>query len=333
MPTLQDVANLANVSTATVSRVLTGQTVHTENKEKVEKAIKELNYKPNTVARNLRRKKSNLIIALMPDVKHQFYSEIIRGIEEEALKAGYNVLIGSNTFESDQELRHFELLEGSQADGIIVGTSQVKQELLEEVSKRKPVVLVNGHLTGSNIPSISIDNERASYVMTKHLLQLQHKRIAHVMGPSNTMLARERLKGYKRALREAGVEFDKELVYEGDYFFHSGYEIGKRILTVQETVDAIYSTSDEMAIGIIRALTEKQIKIPQEISLVGFDDITISKYSYPSLTTIHHPRYEMGKKSFNLLLKLLNNKKIGKKHIFLEEDLVVRESCGAAQST
>jgi LacI family repressor for deo operon, udp, cdd, tsx, nupC, and nupG len=332
MATIHDVAKLAKVSIATVSRVMSGaDPVNPKTQQRVLEAMEKLNYRPNGLARNLRSQKANVIIALVPDIKNPFFSEVLRGIEDGAREAGFNVLIGSTDGDRDKTKAYMTLLDESRADGIILTTTQTDQAFLEEFASRSPVVLACEYLPGSDIPSVSIDNESAARKITKHLLALGHTRIAHIMGPSNVVLCQARLQGYRQALHQHGIMEDELLIQEGDYSLESGYLITRKLLSINRIPTAIFAANDEMAIGAMKAIREYGLQVPQDISVVGFDDINIASYVSPALTTIHQPRYEIGQRSVHMLIKLIRSEPLDQSQVVLEDTLVVRESSSELQ--
>jgi len=327
MATIHDVAKLAKVSIATVSRVMSGaDPVNPKTQQRVLEAMEKLNYRPNGLARNLRSQKSHVIIALVPDIKNPFFSEVIRGIEDEARREGFNVLIGSTDGDKDKAKEYISLLEESRADGMILTTTQTDEAFLEAFAARNPVVLACEYLTGSELPSVSIDNESAARKITKHLIEQGHNRIAHIMGPSHVILSQARMNGYRQALRQHGIPEDELLIQEGDYSLESGYAITRKLLSISRKPTAIFAANDEMAIGAMRAIHEAGLRVPEDIAVAGFDDINIASYVIPSLTTIQQPRYAIGQRSVQMLIRLIRNELLEQPQIVLEDTLVIRES-------
>jgi len=331
MATIHDVARLAKVSIATVSRVMSGaDPVNPKTQQRVIEAMEQLNYTPNGLARNLRSLKTNVIIALVPDIKNPFFSEVIRGIEDGAREAGFNVLVGSTDGDTEKAKEYMALLEESRADGLILTTAQMDQTFIEDFAARRPMVLACEYIAGSEIPCVSIDNESAARKITKHLLAQGHTRIAHIMGPSNVVLSQARLNGYKQALREQGVPEDELLVQEGDFSIESGYTVAKKLLSIEQIPTAIFAASDVMAIGALRAIHEHGLRVPEDIAVAGFDDINMASYVSPSLTTIHQPRYEIGQRSVRMLVKLMRAEALDQAQVVLADTMIVRESSAAA---
>ncbi|WP_203364016.1 LacI family DNA-binding transcriptional regulator [Bacillus sp. REN10] len=331
MATIHDVAKLAKVSIATVSRVTSNENVVNEKtKERVLKAMKELGYKPNSAARTLRMSQSNIIVVLMINIKNAFFSEFIRGIEEVAREAGYYLLLGSTDGEAEKEKEYIDLIRESRVDGVILTTASVEMNsAIEEISRNSPIVLTFDYVPNQDIPSISIDNESASRKITNHLIKLGHQRIAHITGDMRRLQSQTRLSGYKQALYQNGIAVDEALIQEGGYLFEDGYAAAQKLLSFEKRPSAIYGGNDNVAIGALKAVQDAGLRVPDDIAVVGFDDVDMSRYTTPRLTTIHQPRYEIGKRAMNLLLKKIKHEKIDRPHVILEDKLIVRESCGA----
>lgn len=332
MVNIHDVAKLAKVSIATVSRVTSNKEgVNEETKARVIEAMAKLGYRPNSAARTLRMSKSNIVIVLMINIKNSFFSEFIRGIEEVARKAGYYILIGSTDGDPEKEAEYIDLVQESRVDGVILTTAGVLDETtIKKISETSPMVLTFDYVPSNQIPSISIDNESASRKITNHLIGLGHRRIAHITGDMGRLQTQTRLYGYKQALSQHSIPVDEALIQEGGYLFKDGYLATKKILSFDNLPTAIYGGNDNVAIGSLRAILEAGLRIPEDIAVVGFDDVDISNYVTPSLTTIHQPRYEIGKRAMGLLLKKISQEDVDHRHIILEDELIIRESCGHA---
>ncbi|GKV66942.1 MULTISPECIES: LacI family DNA-binding transcriptional regulator [unclassified Sporosarcina] len=330
MVNIFDVAKLANVSIATVSRVTSNKEgVNEATKAAVLKAMEELGYRPNSAARTLRMSKSNIIIVLMLNIKNSFYSEYIRGLEEVAQKAGYFLLIGSTDGDMTKEKKYMNLIHDSRVDGVILTTEGIMNESsIKKINKSSPVVLTFDYVPGQNIPSISIDNESASRKITNHLINLGHKRIAHITGYMGRLQSQTRLNGYKQALLQHNITVEEALIQEGGYLFKDGYAAAQKLLSFDKLPSAIYGGNDNIAIGALKAVQEAGLRVPEDIAIVGFDNLDIANYMTPGLTTIHQPRYEIGKRAMSLLLLKIENAEIEKPHIILEDQLIIRDSCG-----
>jgi LacI family repressor for deo operon, udp, cdd, tsx, nupC, and nupG len=329
MTKISDVARLAKVSTATVSRVISNtDNVTVETREKVLEAIQQLNYQPNILARHLRRLETKTILVIVPDITNTFFSKILRGIESVAIQNGYQVILGDTVNSIAREYEYLDLLRQKQVDGMILLTARMERELVEEIAENYPVVLACEYIEGSKIPTVSIDNISSARKATEHLIRLGHERIAYISGPMNIILGRDRLKGYQQAMAQYELEVKYSLIQEGDFSYESGYNLMMKYLAMENPPTAVFAANDEMAIGAIKAAKSHGIKIPEEIAIVGFDDIKIASIFEPALTTIAQPTYEIGTKAMDMLLKLIKGEEMKKRQFVLDNQLIIRESCG-----
>jgi LacI family transcriptional regulator, repressor for deo operon, udp, cdd, tsx, nupC, and nupG len=329
MVRIKDVAKLANVSTATVSRVLRNAgNVKEETRKRVLEAIEKLHYQPNVLGRNLRRMETETILVVVPDMTNPFFSKVLRGIESVAIQNGYRVLLGDTQNNVRLEEEYLNLLRQKQVDGTIFLTARINKELMEEMSQQFPIVLACEYLEGATIPTVSIDNISSARKATEHLIKLGHRRIAHLSGPMNIILSRDRLRGYQQAMMQYELDVDPVLIQEGDFSYESGYNLTLKLLALKNTPTAIFAANDEMAIGAIKAIRKLSLRVPDDIAVVGFDDIKIASIFEPNLTTISQPMFEIGEKAMNLLLQLMEGKKLDRRQFVLEDRLIVRDSCG-----
>jgi LacI family repressor for deo operon, udp, cdd, tsx, nupC, and nupG len=326
MATIRDVAKLAGVSTATVSRVLNEEkTVNNETKERVLDAIKKLNYRPNTIAKNFRQNKTDSIIVVVPDITNTFFSKIILGMQDVANQTGYNIFLCNTNNDVNMELEYIKFIERRGADGIIFLTARVNYSYILELSNRYPTVLACEYIDNLDIPTVSINNYEATYKATEYLIELGHRRIAYINGPEGIVLSRDRLNGYKAALQRYGIKVDSDLIANGDFYYETGYRRAENL--VQKGITAVLTASDDMAVGFINYCHDNKIKIPEEISVIGFDNIKLSTIVRPELTTISQPMYEIGAASMDMLLKLIKGDKVDNKNIILQYQLIKRNSC------
>jgi LacI family repressor for deo operon, udp, cdd, tsx, nupC, and nupG len=325
--TIKDVATLAAVSIATVSRVLNGNSnVSEETRARVLDAIRKLNYQPNALARNLRRSETRTITAIFPDLANTFFSRIIKGMEKVADERGFNILIGDTNNDPVKEMKFINLLRERRTDGIIFTTARVDSRHIIEISDKAPVVLACEYFPNIDIPSVGIDNVRAAYNATNYLIELGHKRIAHIGGPVNVILSHDRLKGYCMALEHNRIQVDETLIRTGTFYFDSGYEAMLSLLDVERRPTAVFAASDEMAIGAIKAIKEKGLRVPDDISVVGFDDIALAELVDLPLTTISQPVYKIGTTAMEMLTDLVAGRCLAHRQIILEAKLVIRRS-------
>jgi LacI family transcriptional regulator, repressor for deo operon, udp, cdd, tsx, nupC, and nupG len=327
---LKEVAERANVSTATVSRVLSNTGKVTEKtKKKVLAAMEELNYQPNFLARQLRKLETKTILVVVPDIANTFFSKVIRGIESVAIQNGYQVLLGDSQNNSQSESQYLNHLRYKQVDGVILLTARTDSRLIEDLSDDYPVVLACEYLEGSRIPTVSIDNISSARKMTDHLIKQGHQRVAHISGPMNIILGRDRLKGYEQAMTQNSYEIDQVLVQEGDFSYESGYKLMEKFLALQNPPTAVFAANDEMAIGAIKAIKKHCLSVPEDIAVVGFDDIDMASIMEPELTTVAQPTFDIGSTAMDLLLCLMKKEPLTKKQFVLEDQLMIRQSCGA----
>ena len=329
MSNIRDVARLAGVSVATVSRALSNpEKVSPESLEKVHKAIAEVGYRPNMLARNFRSARAYAVVVLVPDIANPFYSLFIRALEDRAHQKGYAVLLGDTRGTPERELEYIRRVETRLADGIVqLRPSSEKSQ--NNIPPDVPCVNACGceYTTG---PAIRIDNRGAAKSMVNYLISLGHKRIGVISGLKDNPHAIDRLQGYKEALADAGIPFEKDLIAEGDFTMWSGLNAAFQFCNMKNRPTAIFSMNDEMAIGAMQTLKNQGIKIPEDMSVTGFDDIAYAKYSDPSLTTISQPAEEMGKMAMDMLLKVIEGEPLSQRECVLPTEFIIRKSTGPA---
>lgn len=324
--TMKDIADYLDISITTVSHAINGtRLVSVELKEEIFKAIDKFGYKPNILARSLRMNKSFSIGLIVPQISNPFNAEVAHGVEKIAFNNNYNVILCSSERKLKKEMQYTDLLYNKQVDGIIFVGSWVGdqvQHIKEIQDKGMPVVLIDRSERDLEIDVVSADNEYGGYLATRHLIELGHKRIACIKGSPKATLNAKRPVGYKKAMKEAGI--DDPIIKTSNFLFDGGYKVTKKLLQSKKPPTAIFACNDLMAIGVISAAYEMKRKIPEDISVVGFDNIGMSSYSTPSLTTIDYKIDEMGKKAAKILLNRISDNKIEYKHEYVEPKLVVR---------
>ncbi|MDM5357269.1 LacI family DNA-binding transcriptional regulator [Peribacillus sp. ACCC06369] len=328
---MSDVAKLANVSPATVSRVLRQPDLVSEDtKQKVLQVIEEMNYKPHMIASQFRTKETKIILVVVPDITRPFFSEVLRGIEHTAVENGYQVILGDTENDIEREKEYIDLLYKKQADGAVLLTARMNKESLENLSNQFPIVLACEYVDGLDIPTVSIDNVSSARKVTEHLIKLGHTRIAHITGPMNIILSRDRLGGFQQAMKNHHLKVNQELIQEGgDYSIDSGYDQMMKLLSLEKRPEAVFVFNDEMALGAVKAIQDHGLSVPKDIAVVGFDNLKIASIFHPHITTIDQPKYEIGKKATNLLLTLMKGGTVEKKKFVMKDELIIRESCGA----
>lgn len=331
-PTMKDVARTARVSTATVSRVLKKEdSVSPKTRERVLKAVAEVNYSPNIIARNLRRQETRSVFLLVRDMRNPFYLDVFRGVEAEARDRGYNVFMGNTKDSIEREREYFQMLRARSADGMILMTGKLPPDICEDIGRRyPPIVVASEYFPDLDLPTVRIDNVAAAADAVRHLIALGHRRIAHITGPIPEVLSVDRHQGYLQALDEAGITVDPRLTARGDFTIDSGHLACRSLYNLKSPPTAVFCSNDEMAMGAINELRSLKRSVPEQVSVVGFDDIVFAEAFYPSLTTIHQPRQDMGKTAMSLLGDLLAGRPISSDPIMMPTELRVRESTGPA---
>lgn len=327
---IKDVAREAGVSIATVSRVLNDiDVVNEDTKKKVKDAIKKLAYRPNIVARSLKTQKSSTIGIIIPDISNQFYPEIVRGCEDVANIYNYNIMLCNADLDVEKEMEALRILKEKMIDGVIYMSNSIEQNVIGLIKELEmPIVLVETTDADGIFPSVSIDNVTAAADAVKYLINKGNKKIAYVGTTIEKVNALSlRYTGYKKGLEEMGMALDKELTYFGGVKARDGYAGINAILDKGVEIDAVFCASDEIAMGVINALRDKSIKVPEDVDVMGFDDIYSASVFYPKLTTVAQPMYDMGSVSMRMLIKSINNLKVDEKHFVLPYRIVERDSC------
>lgn len=332
--TMKDVARAAGVSTATVSRTLMNpEKVSVQTRQKVENAVLEVGYYPHTLSRGMKRNESRTILVIVPDIGDPFFTDIIVGIEEIAAGHGYLVLIGDCRYQHKPEHTFLNLIITKQIDGMVLLGSDVPFDSRHDEQRHfPPMVMANEFAPELELPTVNIDNLTAAFNATHYLQSLGHTRIACISGPEELPLCKYRIEGYIQAMRRMGMPVREEYLVRGDFTHESGAECAAQLLALPEPPTAVFCHNDIMAIGAIWAARKQGLTLPQDLSVVGFDDLPAAQYCSPTLTTIAQPRYEIGRQSFLLLLEQLQGHTVAKGSRLLDSDLIIRESACAPKS-
>jgi len=332
MTNIRKVSKLAGVSVATVSRVLNHpESVSEETRNRILKIMEEENYVPNSIARSLSTNKTNTIGLIIPNILDPLYPSITKGVEDVFFKKGYNILLSNTEYDAKREKDCIEMLLSKKVDGLIICSSILGREGFEIIMKQKvPFVLVGEYIDDSDINIVYTDYLSGAYMATKHLIKAGYKVIAHISGPMNRKVSKEKLEGYKKALLEAGYPYDEEYVIEGNNQIDGGHLALKKMIKKKGKPDAIFVANDLMALGTIEAIKALGYAVPKDIAIVGFDDIDVSSLIEPKLTTVTHPVYRMGLTAARLLLDYILDEEetCFKQKIFIQPMLKVRKSCG-----
>jgi len=328
MATIYEVSKLAGVSLATVSRVMNKNArVSDKTKKKVLEAMDTLGYRPNAIAQSLASNCSNSIGILVSELSGAFFGQMMSGIETELRAAGKHVIITTGHSEEEKEKDGIEFLIGRNCDAIIAHVEAVSDEYLIEINKGKvPVYSMSRHVEALKDKCISLDNEAGGYIATKTLIDLGHTNIAYIAGPQFKADASNRLQGHKRALKEHNIAFDENLFYIGDFRETGGSAGLKHFLNEKFNFTALVCANDEMASGAMKYAREHNINLPEQLSIIGFDNVIFANYLYPTLTTIDNPVHEMGKMAAQLvLIDVYQQKKLEIERVF-EPTVIVRDS-------
>ncbi|MBS4173845.1 catabolite control protein A [Bacillus sp. FJAT-49736] len=327
--TIYDVAREANVSMATVSRVVNGNpNVKPATRKKVLEVIERLGYRPNAVARGLASKKTTTVGVIIPDISNIFFAELARGIEDIATMYKYNIILSNSDQNKEKELHLLNTMLGKQVDGIVFMGGNITEEHVQEF-KRSPVPIV---LAGSiepfnKIPSVNIDYKQAAYDAISEFIEKGHKQIAILIGPLHDPINRElKLEGYKEALQKAGIPFNEELVLEGDYTYDSGIEAWEKLREQTVKPTAIFAGNDEMALGVVHGAQDDGVVIPEQLEVITSDNTRLALMVRPQLTSVVQPLYDIGAVAMRLLTKYMNKEKVTENIVILPHRIEHRSS-------
>lgn len=333
--TIKDVARLAGVSVATVSRVLNASApVQADTRARVLQVARELRFAPNGAARTLSRRRAGALGVILPDLYGEFFSELIRGIDQEAQRAGHSLLVSSSHHDSRGVGAAVRAMRG-RVDGLLVMAPEIPSEALDStLPDGLPVVLLN-RAPGRAAASVMVDNYGGAHAMTRHLLSLGHRRIGFLAGAANNADSDERERGFQDALREAGVSHECELCVRGDFAEEGGWRGARALLALTNPPSVIFAANDAMAVGALSALRDAGIDVPGRIGVVGFDDIPVARFLHPPLTSVRVGIAALGARGAWLLLSTINERPppgAAPRRDLLATELVVRASCGASLS-
>ncbi len=333
--TIKDIARMAEVSHTTVSRALNNKSrIKNETKERILSIARELNYLPNFVARSLVMKQTKTLGLVITTIANPFYTELSQGIETTAISLGYNIILCSTNYDLSVEKQYVDMLRSKGVDGIIFTSAHMGDpNIIGLAEEGFPLVLVNRRtyhpMVREKIDYIGVDNILGGYLAVEHLIKLGHERIGVIGGSSESSVGFERLEGGKKALTTYGREIIGDYFLEGDFLKGSGYRGGKEFLKMSRPPTAIFATNDYMALGTYQAIVEEGMKVPEDLALIGFNDIEFTSMKGIELTTIGQKKYEMGALAVKTLVERIEGRKVGpSKEIVLEPELIIRKTCG-----
>ena len=323
--TMKDVAMKAKVSTATVSRALMNpDKVSQSTRNRVEQAAVEVGYLPQATGRNVKRNESRTILVIVPDICDPFFSELIRGIEVTAASHGYLVLIGDCAHQNQQEKTFVNFIT-KQIDGMLLLGSRLPFDAsIEEQRNLPPMVMANEFAPELELPTVHIDNLTAAFNAVNYLHELGHQRIGCIAGPEEMPLCHYRLQGYVQALRRCGVTVDPHYIARGDFTFEAGGNALRQLFELPQPPTAVFCHSDVMALGALSWAKRQGIKVPDDLSIIGFDNIALAEFCDPPLTTVAQPRFEIGREAMLLLLDQIHGQNVNSGSRLMDCELILR---------
>lgn len=331
MATIRDVAEYAGVSVSTVSHVINGtRYVDPDTEQRVRVAIGVLKYRPNSVARSLRRRETNTIGLIVPDNSNPFFAEVARAIEDYGFAESYNVILCNSDGSEQKEKAYVDVLLSKRVDGLILISSSHNTDHLQHILDMGiPVVVVDRELGDLPVDQVMVDNEYGGYLAGQYLLRLGHRRIGCIAGPSELTPSHARVHGLQRALSEAGCDLPDRALVPGDFRYASGETAMHTLLKRKLNLTAVFAINDVMAIGAINVLRREGYRVPEDVSVIGFDNIPQSAMMWPPITTIAQPIFDLGQAAITLLLDQIRQETRVPSRIMLQPSLVERESCAS----
>jgi len=331
MSNLKKVAELAEVSIATVSRVINdAHNVNPNTKAKVLTAIKKLDYYPNRVAQRLRNsgRKNKLLGLVLPDIQNPFYVDVVRGVEEFAYENDFAVMIGNFGQDKKKEKLYLEILQSEEVDGFIVAPFHDEDKNIKQIiSKGFTVVCIDRGLTDANVDVVKVDNENGAFMAIEYLISLGHTKIAHITGRHDIPTTYERITGYEKAMKKYNIEIDDNLIKSKKSDYESGVQLMKELLDLSDPPTAVFTGNNLLTLGALETIHNRGYNIPQDISIIGFDDMYWSNSLNPPLTAVRQSGYDIGKRAGELLLQRIQDPMRSNSNVILNTELIVRKSC------
>ncbi|MCG9732734.1 LacI family transcriptional regulator [Pseudoalteromonas shioyasakiensis] len=328
MATIYEVSKLAGVSLATVSRVMNNNAnVSDATRKKVTAAMDELGYRPNSIAQSLASNCSNSVGLLVSELQGPFYGPMMSGIENTFRNQGKHLIIAAGHSDEEREKQGIEFLISRNCDGLILHVEAVSDDYLIKLSKgRTPFVLINRYISELSDRCILLNNIKGGYLAAKHVLEQGHKNIAYISGPLWKQDAKDRLEGHKQALAEFDLEFDENLLFQGDFMEASGYEGLKALHQQTHPFTALICANDEMAVGAMASARDLGLTLPKQLSIMGYDNVFFTRHVYPQLSTVNYPIDEMGRMAADWVLNHVYQKQTPPLQTLFEPELIVRHS-------
>jgi LacI family transcriptional regulator len=335
MATIKDVAAIAGVSFTTVSHVVNNsRPVSADVRAKVERAIRELDYVPSAVARSLKARSTATIGLLVPNATNPYFAELARGVEDGCAKNGYCVFFCNSDDDPAKQRSYLRVLQEKRIDGLVIASAGEDAVLAQALAhSREPLVIIDRNIEGVAADLVQIDHEKGSYLATKHLLQLGHAEIGCITGPVSTAVSAMRVHGFIRAMAERGLEIEPNAIVESDFSATGGYAAASRLFDTMKP-SAIFACNDMMGIGALRAAAERHISVPGDCSIIGFDDVELSRYTYPALSTVGQSVRALGEMAAQTLIDRITGKLAGTtRRRVVAPRLIWRESTAVVSET
>ncbi len=329
MTTIKDVAERAGVSVATVSRVINNEKyVNEDLRLQIQEIIHEMGYQPDAIARGLRTKSTNVISLVIPDINNPYFPEVARGVQSVADQYEYVVILCNTDRVVSLEKKFLNILSQQRVEGIIINPSGSNSSELDLLASLKiPVVLISSQNILPKLDIVMVDNLQGAALAIQHLVDLGHHRIGLVGGSRDVSSGEQRYQGYLKALMENGIAVQEELITEGSFDHNGGYGCMKRLLKLEERPSAVFAANDIMAIGAVSAILEEGLRIPKDISIVGFDDISYASMMYPKLTTISQPKFEAGVAATKMLFERITiQANVKPRRVVLNHSIIIRDT-------
>lgn len=330
MAVIKDVAELAGVSVGTVSKYLnTPQSLKPGTKQKVENAISQLQYRPSPLARSMRTGKTNTIAVIAPDITNPFFAEVYNAIRSSCVSKGYSPILYTTKDDIETTKAYLANISLNKVDGLIlcfVEEDEFIDNIINELQSEIPIILISWDIGNTRFNSISVDVYEGILKSTNHLISLGHKKIAYIGGHQSNQISKEKHGGYVKALKDAGLETNEDFQFRGDFNLKTGYNAGRKFSMLPSMPTAIVAENDILAIGSIKYFLQNNISIPDNIAVIGFDDIPLSSMYEPSLSTVSLPINQMGYEAINLLMYKIEKPSSKNKQLILKTDLVIRNS-------
>ncbi len=304
MATIKQIAERASVSAATVSHVINNtRYVSDEVRARVDAAVAALGYVPNAVARSLRMQGTQTLGMMIPNICNNFFAELVRAVEDECYRQGYSLILCNSEDDPAKQIAYLRILMSKRVDGLVVISSGRDDDLRALLATTwLPLVIVDREIEGVSADLVEVDHEHGGYLAARHLLDLGHRHIAAIGGPSDLIVSRQRIFGFERALREAGIPHRGDYLVNANFTTQGGYEAARRLLALAKRPTGVFACNDLLALGAIHAIREARLSVPEDISIVGFDDIALAAFVSPRLTTIRQPKQRIGELAAQLLI-------------------------------